>query len=90
MAMKDRNIESNDSISLDFILALNRFRSDFMAEQSFQVFGIAEHRMQDRDAPNASGRLLSLNNKGKEAGRFCEVAGVSIVAGAACGWRFWL
>ena len=49
MVMKDRNIESNYNISLDFILALNCFRSDFMAEKSFQVFGVAEHRMQDRE-----------------------------------------
>ena len=33
-----------------------------------------------RDAPDARGRLTSLSAlRGKEAGRFCEVAGVSII-----------
>ena len=38
-----------------------------------------------RDAPDASGRLTSYALRGKKAGHFCKVAGVSIFdAGGPC------
>ena len=52
-----------------------------MAEKSFQAFSVAEHKTQGGEMlPTLAVDCRASVVRGKEAGHFCEVAGVSIVA----------
>ena len=52
-----------------------------MAEKSFQAFGVVKRRMRSREMLPmlvVDWRVSAV--RGEEAGHFCEVAGVSIIA----------
>ena len=51
-----------------------------MVEKSFQAFSVAEHRTRGGEMfPMLVVEWQASVVRGKEAGRFCEVAGVSII-----------